>query len=147
MCGGSAPQGLSTQGCLHCVCDWGCNLGLLDACRNVTPQSRLDLKLWSCHTLRKELLGSATIDLLDTLRNHDGKSKSSQVHPRMTLWCVWVSLQAFSLNYMIKADRMRNAHASRQSGWVYWLSSENVGLTALIIPRWSSVCIFPWLYK
>lgn len=43
---------------------------------NVTPQSRLDLKLWSCHTLRKELLGSATIDLLDTLRTHDGKSKS-----------------------------------------------------------------------
>ncbi len=27
--------------------------------------------------LRKELLGSATIDLLDTLRTHDGKSKSS----------------------------------------------------------------------
>lgn len=44
-------------------------------CRNVTPQSRLDLKLWSCHTLRKELLGSATIDLMDTLRTHDGKSK------------------------------------------------------------------------
>lgn len=44
-------------------------------CSNVTPQSRLDLKLWSCHTLRKELLGSATIDLLDTLRSHDGKSK------------------------------------------------------------------------
>lgn len=43
---------------------------------NVTPQSRLDLKLWSCHTLRKELLGSATIDLLDTLRTHDGKSKN-----------------------------------------------------------------------
>lgn len=42
---------------------------------NVTPQSRLDLKLWSCHTLRKELLGCATIDLLDTLRTHDGKSK------------------------------------------------------------------------
>lgn len=44
-------------------------------CRNVTPQSRLDLKLWSCHTLRKELLGSATIDLLDTLRTHDGRSE------------------------------------------------------------------------
>lgn len=44
---------------------------------NVTPQSRLDLKLWSCHTLRKELLGSATIDLLDTLRTHDGKSKAT----------------------------------------------------------------------
>lgn len=44
---------------------------------NVTPQSHLDLKLWSCHTLRKELLGSATIDLLDTLRTHDGKSKGT----------------------------------------------------------------------
>lgn len=43
---------------------------------NVTPQSHLDLKLWSCHTLKKELLGSATIDLLDTLRTHDGKSKT-----------------------------------------------------------------------
>lgn len=47
---------------------------------NVTPQSRLDLKLWSCHTLRKELLGSATIDLLDTLRSHDGKSEDSPSH-------------------------------------------------------------------
>ena len=48
--------------------------------RNVTPQSRLDLKLWSCHTLRKELLGSATIDLLDTLRTHHGKSKDTFAH-------------------------------------------------------------------
>ena len=47
---------------------------------NVTPQSRLDLKLWSCHTLRKELLGSATIDLLDTLRTHHGKSKAPRTH-------------------------------------------------------------------
>uniref|UniRef100_A0A3B4CHI4 E3 ubiquitin-protein ligase n=1 Tax=Pygocentrus nattereri TaxID=42514 RepID=A0A3B4CHI4_PYGNA len=46
---------------------------------NVTPQSRLDLKLWSCHTLRKELLGSATIDLLDTLRTHDGKMENVEL--------------------------------------------------------------------
>lgn len=46
---------------------------------NVTPQSRLDLKLWSCHTLRKELLGSASIDLLDTLWTYDGKSKAHAV--------------------------------------------------------------------
>uniref|UniRef100_A0A8C2DE53 HECT-type E3 ubiquitin transferase n=1 Tax=Cyprinus carpio TaxID=7962 RepID=A0A8C2DE53_CYPCA len=46
---------------------------------NVTPQSRLDLKLWSCHTLRKELVGSATIDLLDTLRTHDGKMENVQL--------------------------------------------------------------------
>lgn len=50
---------------------------------NVTPQSRLDLKLWSCHTLRKELLGSATIDLLDTLRTHDGKSKDTHAHTHL----------------------------------------------------------------
>uniref|UniRef100_A0A671XSS1 E3 ubiquitin-protein ligase n=1 Tax=Sparus aurata TaxID=8175 RepID=A0A671XSS1_SPAAU len=55
----------------HLELQWNEDLTL-----NVTPQSRLDLKLWSCHTLRKELLGSATIDLLDTLRTHDGKSKS-----------------------------------------------------------------------
>uniref|UniRef100_A0A672JKP0 E3 ubiquitin-protein ligase n=1 Tax=Salarias fasciatus TaxID=181472 RepID=A0A672JKP0_SALFA len=54
----------------HLELQWNEDLTL-----NVTPQSRLDLKLWSCHTLRKELLGSATIDLLDTLRTHDGKSK------------------------------------------------------------------------
>uniref|UniRef100_A0A673I628 E3 ubiquitin-protein ligase n=1 Tax=Sinocyclocheilus rhinocerous TaxID=307959 RepID=A0A673I628_9TELE len=54
----------------HLELQWNEDLTL-----NVTPQSRLDLKLWSCHTLRKELLGSASIDLLDTLRTHDGKSK------------------------------------------------------------------------
>ncbi|KAJ0069455.1 hypothetical protein NL108_006047, partial [Boleophthalmus pectinirostris] len=46
---------------------------------NVTPQSHLDLKLWSCHTLRKELLGSATIDLMDTLRTHQGKMENIQL--------------------------------------------------------------------
>uniref|UniRef100_A0A671MR75 E3 ubiquitin-protein ligase n=1 Tax=Sinocyclocheilus anshuiensis TaxID=1608454 RepID=A0A671MR75_9TELE len=50
-----------------------------DLTLNVTPQSRLDLKLWSCHTLRKELLGNATIDLLDTLRTHDGKMENVQL--------------------------------------------------------------------
>ena len=60
--------------------------GVCSALRsNVTPQSRLDLKLWSCHTLRKELLGSATIDLLDTLRTHHGKSKAPRTHsPSLT---------------------------------------------------------------
>uniref|UniRef100_A0A674MP96 E3 ubiquitin-protein ligase n=1 Tax=Takifugu rubripes TaxID=31033 RepID=A0A674MP96_TAKRU len=56
----------------HLELQWNEDLTL-----NVTPQSRLDLKLWSCHTLKKELLGSATIDLLDTLRTHDGKSKTT----------------------------------------------------------------------
>ncbi|XP_072519137.1 NEDD4-like E3 ubiquitin-protein ligase WWP2 isoform X1 [Salminus brasiliensis] len=50
-----------------------------DLTLNVTPQSRLDLKLWSCHTLRKELLGSATIDLLDTLRTHDGRMENVEL--------------------------------------------------------------------
>ncbi|XP_061631230.1 NEDD4-like E3 ubiquitin-protein ligase WWP2 isoform X2 [Phyllopteryx taeniolatus] len=50
-----------------------------DLTLNVTPQSRLDLKLWSCHTLRKELLGSATIDMLDTLRMHNGKMENVQL--------------------------------------------------------------------
>ncbi|XP_076129184.1 NEDD4-like E3 ubiquitin-protein ligase WWP2 [Alosa pseudoharengus] len=58
----------------HLELQWNEDLTL-----NVTPQSRLDLKLWSCHTLRKELLGSATIDLLDTLRNHDGKMENLQL--------------------------------------------------------------------
>uniref|UniRef100_A0A3Q4B7T8 E3 ubiquitin-protein ligase n=1 Tax=Mola mola TaxID=94237 RepID=A0A3Q4B7T8_MOLML len=56
----------------HLELQWNEDLTL-----NVTPQSRLDLKLWSCHTLRKELLGSATIDLLDTLRTHDGKIRAN----------------------------------------------------------------------
>ncbi|KAJ8248840.1 hypothetical protein GJAV_G00228300 [Gymnothorax javanicus] len=51
-----------------------------DLTLNVTPQSRLDLKLWSCHTLRKELLGSATIDLLDTLRTHQGKMENVKLN-------------------------------------------------------------------
>ncbi|KAM9808219.1 NEDD4-like E3 ubiquitin-protein ligase WWP2 [Neosynchiropus ocellatus] len=58
----------------HLELQWNEDLTL-----NVTPQSRLDLKLWSCHTLRKELLGSATIDLLDTLRTHDGKVENVQL--------------------------------------------------------------------
>ncbi|XP_054631926.1 NEDD4-like E3 ubiquitin-protein ligase WWP2 isoform X3 [Dunckerocampus dactyliophorus] len=58
----------------HLELQWNEDLTL-----NVTPQSRLDLKLWSCHTLRKELLGSATIDLLDTLHMHDGKMENVQL--------------------------------------------------------------------
>lgn len=50
-----------------------------DLTLNVTPQSKLDLKLWSCHTLRKELLGSASIDLLDTLRTHHGKMENVEL--------------------------------------------------------------------
>uniref|UniRef100_H3CTW7 E3 ubiquitin-protein ligase n=1 Tax=Tetraodon nigroviridis TaxID=99883 RepID=H3CTW7_TETNG len=58
----------------HLELQWNEDLTL-----NVTPQSRLDLKLWSCLTLRKELLGFATIDLLDTLRTYDGKMENVQL--------------------------------------------------------------------
>uniref|UniRef100_A0AAY4DEP2 E3 ubiquitin-protein ligase n=1 Tax=Denticeps clupeoides TaxID=299321 RepID=A0AAY4DEP2_9TELE len=68
-----------------------------DLTLNVTPQSRLDLKLWSCHTLRKELLGTATIDLLDTLWTHDGKSKSDQNYSCFSFSLVFASSFHFSL--------------------------------------------------
>ncbi|MCJ8734539.1 hypothetical protein PDJAM_G00236330 [Pangasius djambal] len=63
-----------------CIEDWGKrSSGRWLQETNVTPLSRLDLKLWSCHTLRKELLGSATIDLLDTLRTHHGKMENVEL--------------------------------------------------------------------
>nr|XP_013815263.1 PREDICTED: NEDD4-like E3 ubiquitin-protein ligase WWP2 [Apteryx mantelli mantelli] len=36
---------------------------------NVTAQSHLDLKVWSCHTLRNELLGTASVSLWNLLKN------------------------------------------------------------------------------
>ncbi|RXM31177.1 NEDD4-like E3 ubiquitin-protein ligase WWP2, partial [Acipenser ruthenus] len=54
---------------------WNENLTL-----NVTPQSRLDLKLWSCHTLRNELLGSASIDIYHTLKSNNGKMENIQLN-------------------------------------------------------------------
>ncbi|XP_006006818.1 NEDD4-like E3 ubiquitin-protein ligase WWP2 isoform X2 [Latimeria chalumnae] len=50
---------------------------------NVTPQSRLDLKLWSCHTLRNELFGSASVDVCETLKNNNGKMEN--IHLRLNL--------------------------------------------------------------
>lgn len=38
-------------------------------CRNVTAQSHLDLKVWSCHTLRNELLGTASVSLGNLLKS------------------------------------------------------------------------------
>uniref|UniRef100_A0A803Y360 C2 domain-containing protein n=1 Tax=Meleagris gallopavo TaxID=9103 RepID=A0A803Y360_MELGA len=35
---------------------------------NVTAQSHLDLKVWSCHTLRNELLGTASVSLWNLLK-------------------------------------------------------------------------------
>ncbi|XP_030367189.1 NEDD4-like E3 ubiquitin-protein ligase WWP2 [Strigops habroptila] len=36
---------------------------------NVTAQSHLDLKVWSCHTLRNELLGTASVNLSNLLKS------------------------------------------------------------------------------
>uniref|UniRef100_A0ACB8EAF1 NEDD4-like E3 ubiquitin-protein ligase wwp2 n=1 Tax=Sphaerodactylus townsendi TaxID=933632 RepID=A0ACB8EAF1_9SAUR len=42
---------------------------------NVTAQSHLEVKLWSCHTLRNELLGSASVSL-SSLQQSRGKGKN-----------------------------------------------------------------------
>ncbi|XP_051980664.1 NEDD4-like E3 ubiquitin-protein ligase WWP1 [Xyrauchen texanus] len=41
---------------------------------NVTAHSQLDFRVWSHHTLKADtLLGRASLDLIETLRKHDGK--------------------------------------------------------------------------
>uniref|UniRef100_A0A672U8U0 E3 ubiquitin-protein ligase n=1 Tax=Strigops habroptila TaxID=2489341 RepID=A0A672U8U0_STRHB len=45
---------------------------------NVTAQSHLDLKVWSCHTLRNELLGTASVSLSNLLKN-GGKLENRQL--------------------------------------------------------------------
>ncbi|XP_065517316.1 NEDD4-like E3 ubiquitin-protein ligase WWP2 isoform X1 [Lathamus discolor] len=45
---------------------------------NVTAQSHLDLKVWSCHTLRNELLGMASVSLSNLLKN-GGKLENRQL--------------------------------------------------------------------
>uniref|UniRef100_A0A670Z326 E3 ubiquitin-protein ligase n=1 Tax=Pseudonaja textilis TaxID=8673 RepID=A0A670Z326_PSETE len=47
---------------------------------NVTSQSRLDLKLWSCHTLRNELLGVASVSLSSVPKQSQGKGRAP-THP------------------------------------------------------------------
>ncbi|XP_006860264.1 PREDICTED: NEDD4-like E3 ubiquitin-protein ligase WWP2 [Chrysochloris asiatica] len=46
---------------------------------NVTAQSHLDLKVWSCHTLRNELLGTASVNLSKVLKNNGGKMENTQL--------------------------------------------------------------------
>uniref|UniRef100_A0A8C5P0U7 E3 ubiquitin-protein ligase n=1 Tax=Jaculus jaculus TaxID=51337 RepID=A0A8C5P0U7_JACJA len=46
---------------------------------NVTAQSHLDLKVWSCHTLRNELLGTASVNLSNVLKNNGGKMENTQL--------------------------------------------------------------------
>uniref|UniRef100_A0A8B9NR65 E3 ubiquitin-protein ligase n=1 Tax=Apteryx owenii TaxID=8824 RepID=A0A8B9NR65_APTOW len=45
---------------------------------NITAQSHLDLKVWSCHTLRNELLGTASVSLWNLLKN-GGKLENRQL--------------------------------------------------------------------
>ncbi|NXA35030.1 WWP2 ligase, partial [Eudromia elegans] len=45
---------------------------------NVTAQSHLDLKVWSCHTLRNELLGAASVSLWNLLKS-GGKLENRQL--------------------------------------------------------------------
>uniref|UniRef100_A0A8C3BXN6 E3 ubiquitin-protein ligase n=1 Tax=Cairina moschata TaxID=8855 RepID=A0A8C3BXN6_CAIMO len=42
---------------------------------NVTAQSHLDLKVWSCHTLRNELLGTASVSLWNLLKSGGKRSQ------------------------------------------------------------------------
>ncbi|XP_075795882.1 NEDD4-like E3 ubiquitin-protein ligase WWP2 [Pelodiscus sinensis] len=46
---------------------------------NVTAQSHLDLKVWSCHTLRNELLGTASVSLCSVLKKNGGKLENTQL--------------------------------------------------------------------
>nr|XP_033797302.1 NEDD4-like E3 ubiquitin-protein ligase WWP2 isoform X1 [Geotrypetes seraphini] len=50
---------------------------------NVAPHSQLDLKVWSCHTLRNELLGSASLSLTDVLEKNAGKMEN--IHLNLNL--------------------------------------------------------------
>lgn len=60
-------------------CSHGPGLGV-PPLRNVTAQSHLDLKVWSCHTLRNELLGTASVSLWNLLKS-GGKCTSSPKPP------------------------------------------------------------------
>ncbi|XP_066492988.1 NEDD4-like E3 ubiquitin-protein ligase WWP2 isoform X2 [Tiliqua scincoides] len=53
---------------------WNENLVL-----NVAAQSHLDVKLWSCHTLRNELLGTASVSLANVLKQGRGKVENKQL--------------------------------------------------------------------
>ncbi|XP_032638962.1 NEDD4-like E3 ubiquitin-protein ligase WWP2 isoform X1 [Chelonoidis abingdonii] len=46
---------------------------------NVTAQSHLDLKVWSCHIPRNELLGMASISLCNVLKKNGGKMENTQL--------------------------------------------------------------------
>ncbi|XP_078066782.1 NEDD4-like E3 ubiquitin-protein ligase WWP2 isoform X2 [Mustelus asterias] len=47
---------------------------------NVTPQSRLELKVWNSHTLKNELFGNVVIDVCDILKKNNGKLENIQLN-------------------------------------------------------------------
>uniref|UniRef100_A0A4W3J1T1 E3 ubiquitin-protein ligase n=1 Tax=Callorhinchus milii TaxID=7868 RepID=A0A4W3J1T1_CALMI len=47
---------------------------------NVTPQSRLELKVWNSHTLKNELFGNVSIDVCDILKKNNGKLENIQLN-------------------------------------------------------------------
>ncbi|KAM7146525.1 NEDD4-like E3 ubiquitin-protein ligase WWP2 isoform 1-T3 [Macrochelys suwanniensis] len=51
---------------------------------NVTAQSHLDLKVWRCHTLRNELLGTASVSLWNVLKKKNG-GRSTLENTQLTL--------------------------------------------------------------
>lgn len=52
----------------------------LPVSRNVTAQSHLDVKLWSCHTLWNELLGAASVSL-SSLQQQQQQSQGKGMPP------------------------------------------------------------------
>uniref|UniRef100_A0A8B9KYX5 E3 ubiquitin-protein ligase n=1 Tax=Astyanax mexicanus TaxID=7994 RepID=A0A8B9KYX5_ASTMX len=55
-------------------------------CRNVTPHTQLDFKVWSHHTLKADtLLGKATLDLRQALEQHDRKLENVKEVLKLTL--------------------------------------------------------------
>ncbi|XP_072135918.1 NEDD4-like E3 ubiquitin-protein ligase WWP2 [Mobula birostris] len=61
------------NGCLHP--QWNETLTL-----NVTPQSRLELKVWNSHTMKNELFGNVSIDVYDILKKNNGKLENIQLN-------------------------------------------------------------------
>ncbi|XP_043562637.1 NEDD4-like E3 ubiquitin-protein ligase WWP2 isoform X2 [Chiloscyllium plagiosum] len=47
---------------------------------NVTPQSKLELKVWNSHALKNERFGSVTLDVSDILKKNNGKLENIQLN-------------------------------------------------------------------
>ena len=102
--------------------------------RNVTAQSHLDLKVWSCHTLRNELLGTASVNLSNVLKNNGGKSMyDAGVADVIHLWVWGRDMKAgISLMWRINlgdavSSRTRGCSDSAPCAWDPWRSREAEG--------------------